>query len=126
MSDAAITALCGLGVAFIGVVGLLIRRKKPHPRREDVGYDGLWDRIDAQDVKIEALGRKIDGVTGERDRLRTAYRILSDAYDALAAALSRTMPAPVFTRGEQDAIDRAKVLRDDDSMWPTEQRLSTE
>jgi hypothetical protein len=119
MSDAAITALCGLGVAIVSVAGLVIRRRKPHPRREDVGYDGLWERIDQQDEKIEALSQKIDGVTGERDRLRSAYRILSDAYDALLAALARTSPAPVFTRGEQDSIDRAKVLHDDDSMWPT-------
>lgn len=103
----------------IGAVLLFLRRVLP-PKRTTAMTD-VWAEIRKLRTDMGEQDKKIDALSGERDELRTTARIMSDAYDALTAAVARTIPPIVFTAGERDAIDRARARRaDDDHMWPTQ------
>lgn len=111
MTDAAWAAFGSIVIAVCGVVGLLVRKWKPRVRARD-GYDTLVKRMGEAEQRIDTLAE-------ERGLFRSAFRTMSDGFDALKAALERSSPTPTFTRGEQAAIDAARALRDDDALWPT-------
>lgn len=116
----------GVWVAIITTSGIVIgalltflRRVLP-PKRTTAMTD-VWAEMRKLRSDMVEQGRKIDALSEERDELRTTSRIMSDAYDALTAAVARTIPPIEFTAGERDAIERARSRRDDDEhMWPTQ------
>jgi hypothetical protein len=112
----------GLAVVTAAVISgaylLKVKRTpEPPPSPEEITLTKAWARLDEQEQQITDL-------IADRDRQRTGVRILGDGFDALRAAMARIVPPPIFTRGEQEAIDKAAAIRDDDSMWPTHQRTT--
>lgn len=120
MNDpAVIVAWITAGGGALGGLMLLLRRILP--ARRSTPMTDVWKELRQLRTDLGNQDTKIDNLSNERDELRTTARIMSDAYDALTAAVSRTIPPIVFTAGERDAIDRAKARRqNDDHMWPTQ------
>jgi hypothetical protein len=110
-----IGSLGAVVAAVIGGAYLLKVKRTPEPTPpEEITLSKAWARLDIQE-------RQITSLVADRDHQRNGVRILGDGFDALRAAMARIIPPPIFTRGEQEAIDRAAAIRDDDTMWSTQQ-----
>jgi hypothetical protein len=119
MTPAVWVAIITTGGIVIGAFLTFLRRVLP-PKRATAMTD-VWAEMRKLRNDMVEQGKKIDALSEERDELRTTSRIMSDAYDALTAAVARTIPPIEFTAGERDAIERARSRRDDDDhMWPTQ------
>ncbi|MBF4613738.1 hypothetical protein [Curtobacterium sp. VKM Ac-1376] len=116
MSDSVLIALITAGGGSVGAVLLFVQRRLP-PRpasARDVAITEVWD-------ELRAVRSDLDKVISERDAEHLMVTILTDSNDALTAAVERTKPPIVFTKTEQQKIDRASAARQarDDSKWPT-------
>lgn len=107
-------------VAAISAAALVIVRRLKGP----VTIQDLWAENRQLRTDLDAVSQKVDRLVQGRETQLAVNRIMGEGFDALSAYVERDTDArdtkPVFTRAEHDAIARARALRDDDSVWITQ------
>ena len=122
MIPAWVAPVASLCVAVIGATALVIVRKIRGP----VTIQDLWAENRQLREDLDAISSKVDTLVAGRETQLTVNRIMGEGFDALSAYVERDSEergtTPAFTRAEHNAIDRARALREDDSIWTTSTR----
>lgn len=122
--SSALYSLFGGGVAgAVAIVVAIIRTRGADKSAQLSGKQVLDAQIDARvEAQLKDAWSRIETLENDRDFQKSAVNVLGAGFDALSGYVERLTPAPPFSPWEQDAINRAKDLRADDSLWPTGRR----
>ena len=108
-----------VAVATVSAIALVIVRKLKGP----VTIQDLWAENRQLRTDLNAVSAKVDTLVQVRATERAEGRIVGEGFDALAAYVDRDSEArgtaPLFTPRERAAIDAAKRVREDDTVWNT-------
>lgn len=102
-------------VALIGALALVIVRKIRGP----VAIQDLWDENRKLRADVDKLGEKVDGLIESRETQLNVNRVMGEGFDALSHGIERLEVKPSFTRTEHAAIERARAVRSDETIWLT-------
>lgn len=108
-----------VGAALVSAIALVIVRKLKGP----VTIQDLWAENRQLRTDLNAVSAKVDTLVQVRATERAESRIVGEGFDALAAYVDRDAEArdtvPLFTPRERAAIEAAKRVREDDTVWNT-------
>lgn len=108
-----------VAAAAISALALVIVRKLKGP----VTIQDLWAENRQLRTDLNAVSAKVETLIQVRATERAESRIVGEGFDALSAAVDRDSEArgtaPLFTPRERAAIDAAKRVRADDTVWNT-------
>lgn len=101
--------------AVVSATALIIVRRVRGP----VTIQDLWAENRQLRTDLDAVSVKVDRLIGDRDEKHRVNRIIGDGFDAFEHAIERAGVVLSFTRLEEQALERARLLRADDSVWDT-------
>lgn len=108
-----------VAAAAISALALVIVRKLKGP----VTIQDLWAENRQLRTDLNAVSAKVETLIQVRATERAESRIVGEGFDALSAAVDRDSEArgtaPLFTPRERAAIDAARRVRADDTVWNT-------
>jgi len=104
-----------VAAALVSAAALIIVRRVRGP----VTIQDLWAENRQLRKDLDVVSGKVDTLIEDRDEKHRVNRIIGEGFDALDNAVERAGVALRFTRLEEQALDRARALRADDSVWNT-------
>lgn len=105
--------------AVVSATALIVVRKVKGP----VTIQDLWAENRQLRTDLDAVSQKVDTLVRQGETRLNVSRVYQAAFNAQESAIDRHVAdggaRPMLTRSEHDAIERARRLEDDDSIWNT-------